>query len=63
VNPEHLCVLPWKKHKELHRAFCKHGHALTPDNVYTRRGGRPECKICTRRRSNESYYRRKNAKM
>lgn len=37
---------------------CKHGHDLTPDNVYAE--GR--CKTCVKRRATDAYLRRKAAK-
>lgn len=36
-------------------AICKHGHALTLDNVYTRPGGKyRECRICQRQKAAKS---------
>ena len=37
--------------------FCKHGHALTPDNVYRYGDGQEQCRTCRR-----EYNRRANAK-
>lgn len=32
------------------RTHCKHGHALTPENVYTTPAGHPDCRACRQER-------------
>jgi hypothetical protein len=41
------------------REVCKHGHALTEENVYREKDGRRRCLPCRRIRSQEKYQRRK----
>lgn len=70
VNPEHLTCADQSynmngasKRKRIvnsAKTHCKHGHELTPDNLYTSDGGR-KCKICTKRRSRERKERLKHA--
>lgn len=43
------------------RTHCKQGHPLSGDNVYMTPAGQRSCKVCQRRRSRESYHRRKAA--
>jgi hypothetical protein len=63
-NP--ACVEPVSHFENMQRAprssfpaqqvkrFCKHGHELTPDNLYIRPSGARRCRLCKRRDSNLS---------
>lgn len=44
------------RHVNGRKTECKHGHALTADNVYVRRNGRRMCRECKRDRDRR-YYR------
>ncbi len=50
VNPAHLeVVTPHENMRRIPRAsqlHCKRGHALTPENVYTRPNGARRCREC-----------------
>jgi hypothetical protein len=52
VNPDHLMPLEQAAHNALHltKTHCKHGHALTPANLYVRQSGRRAgkryCRAC-----------------
>ena len=67
VNPCHLVPLLHRHHiagppltNQL-KEYCKHGHRLSPDNVYVRpdRWGR-QCKICIARRQKNFQRRRRS---
>jgi hypothetical protein len=52
------------RHKHL-KEFCKHGHELTPDNLYfrnTKHGIQRTCKNCFKRRAKEYYKKKKEKK-
>jgi len=38
------------KHRNSRKTHCKHGHALTGDNLYQRASGKRECRTCIRAR-------------
>ena len=63
VNPDHLELLSAHEHKMRHRppplTHCKHGHALTPENLEPYLN-RTRCLTCARRRKRE-YAQRKRA--
>jgi hypothetical protein len=63
VNPDHLEMVTHEENMRRadssHKAFCIHGHALTPDNLYVYRGKR-SCRICIRERLARSDARRRS---
>src|SRR4029077_5277758 len=56
VNPRHLKLIQHGSHVGMHnvgrprQTMCKHGHPLTPENVYVRPGGWNVCRACQRSR-------------
>lgn len=70
VRPSHLEAVTQRQN--VHRGLamvigprrkdtCRQGHALTPDNVETRRGGGRRCVTCRRVRENDYKARRRAA--
>lgn len=69
VNPAHLEALTSQEHRDKHgpacpqgapkRTHCYQGHELTPENVYLRRDGNRECRICKRARKERSRQKHK----
>lgn len=61
------CVNPWHLEPVTHpenvrrgaearwTGYCKHGHALTTENIYQRKSGRHECRICHRNAERRRY--------
>ena len=71
VNPHHLePVTNGENGRRGHHAkarqkwsasitHCKHGHEYTPENTFVRRDGGRQCRICMRRWTRGTYYRKK----
>ena len=50
-----------RRRLDYHKAFCKHGHAMTPENIYTNPSGRKKgarnCKVCRDKRCHQFWLR------
>jgi hypothetical protein len=71
INPKHLEAVTHRENvlrgkglaaQQARRTHCIHGHPLTGDNIYGRKGKR-QCKTCIRASARASYYRQKEAKL
>ena len=58
VRPDHLAPTTFARHRREHMlAYCKRGHALTPDNLYVSKGTR-WCRQCGNLRNRQ--WRKRN---
>lgn len=56
VNPAHMEIVTNRENQLRRpdvitartRAVCPHGHTLSPEIIYVRPNGRPECRVCKR---------------
>ena len=64
VNPDHIQPITCSEHMRLHKwndKHCKHGHEITPENLYIEKNGYRRCRLCKNATCLRAYYKRKAA--